>query len=431
MVELGLESCLAKAKSLNIDTLAKFAFGCDYTPQHPKTELLEEKLLGPIAGDKKENIPMLRMLWWEAWSATAADMKRRQEGATGAKRKLGMPELSTRRKATLAKVPGLTITEELDVGDEVIQDCVNILESDKLAYIPWELCTKKTFEVLGIKRDPEWIKDAQGYMRAETCEERGTTRVDCFFALDLLLQRRGLAMDMADLMSWSVHEMLRQDLMRAARRSPPEGYSNVTLAQLRRADEEVFRLMARNTQDGLKKLAEPRRGDGESATGPFLPLDKPLVEAIRHRDYDLCLQPLPGASAQRGIKRGPEEPAPSHPSGLTRKEQQMENTIKQLREANAALKAQRVGKGGSAKGGRVKGKGKDKDKGAGSASLPWELRKPGVSGVTQNNEAICYGFQFGTCKEATPGGRCRRGRHVCAKLACGGTHGYLEQHSQD
>ena len=40
MVELGLESCLAQAKSLNIDTLAKFAFGCDYTPQHPKTELL-------------------------------------------------------------------------------------------------------------------------------------------------------------------------------------------------------------------------------------------------------------------------------------------------------------------------------------------------------------------------------------------------------
>ena len=109
----------------------------------------------------------------------------------------------------------------------------------------------------------------------------------------------------------------------------------------------------------------------------------------------------------------------------------MENTIKQLREANAALKAQRFGKDGRAKGGRVKDKGKDKGKGAGSAGLPWELRKPGVSGVTSNNEAICYGFQFGTCTEATPGGRCRRGRHVCAKTARGGTHGYMEQHSQE
>ena len=210
--ELGLGACLDRAKAKGIDTLAKFAFGCEYTPQHPRTELLEEKLIVPIAFNNASHILTLRMLWWEAWSATASDMKRRLDGSGSGKRRLGMAELSTRRKLTLSKITGLTITEELDVGDEVIQDCVNILESDKLVYIPWELCTKKSFEILGVRKDPEWTKDAQGYMKAEQQEERSTTRVDCFFSLDLLLQRRGLALSMADLMSRVVREELRQDL---------------------------------------------------------------------------------------------------------------------------------------------------------------------------------------------------------------------------
>jgi len=33
MTELGLEDCIGEAKSRNIDSFAKFAYGSDYNPQ--------------------------------------------------------------------------------------------------------------------------------------------------------------------------------------------------------------------------------------------------------------------------------------------------------------------------------------------------------------------------------------------------------------
>ena len=49
LAELGLVACLERAKAMGIDTFAKFAFGCEYTPQHPTAVVLEEKRPNPNA----------------------------------------------------------------------------------------------------------------------------------------------------------------------------------------------------------------------------------------------------------------------------------------------------------------------------------------------------------------------------------------------
>ena len=42
---------------------------------------------------------------------------------------------------------------ELDVSDQLIADCVAMVDKDRLKYIRWEACAKRELEVIGVKRD--------------------------------------------------------------------------------------------------------------------------------------------------------------------------------------------------------------------------------------------------------------------------------------
>ena len=96
--------------------------------------VLTKQLLEPIAGDKKDAIPALRMLWWEAWGVSSADMKRQTED-DDKPRRLTPAELNTRRKEVLEKLPGLTISQELDVSDAILTDCVRLWDQNRITYM--------------------------------------------------------------------------------------------------------------------------------------------------------------------------------------------------------------------------------------------------------------------------------------------------------
>ena len=57
VIELGLAECMAAMTLKGVDTYRSFAFGCEYTPQHPRPEVLDEKLLAPIAANDATRIP--------------------------------------------------------------------------------------------------------------------------------------------------------------------------------------------------------------------------------------------------------------------------------------------------------------------------------------------------------------------------------------
>ena len=417
VVDLGLEPCLAALKLKGLDTHAKFAFGSDYTPQHPDPAVLTESLLKPVAGENGEKfLPMLRMLWWESWGAATADLKRSAESSATSKRALGAPELGARRKAVEQLVsPGLEITPELDVSDSLITECVGLVDQNRLQYIPWEICTTRDLEVVGTKKDPSWVKDTDGFMKAEFKEGESRTKCTSQYALDHILMRRGLAMAMADLMSWNTHEKIRRDLMCAMNRLPPPGYDPVTLGQVRRADETLFRLLQRAVQNGV-------RGPKDA-----LPLDaKDIVDkALLSREYNLELQPLQSVG---GAKRK-QEPNGEADSGdeaqLSRGQRKRKNKRDRQAEEIRDLKKQ-VAKGA----GKDKGAQRGKGGGGRSPPLPWQLRQPGVAANTAEGEPVCFAFSLGSCKVAAPGDRCPKGLHVCALTKCGKPHSYMEYHKK-
>ena len=400
IVELQLEDCIPELKTRGFTTYAKFAYGCEYNPQMSDASILTTQLLKPVAKDDDDKIPGLRMLWWEAWGIATAAMRRLVEGGGDTPRRLTAPELKARRDDVLNKLVGLTIPLELDVSDQLITECVNLADRNRLKYVPWEACTARQLEITGAKSDPMWTKDhATGFLKCGIEQETGKAPCGTELELDFALRRRGLALAMADVMAWEVHETLRQDLLNALVRQPPPGYDRATMAQVRRADEIVFGLLARGADAGIRRIAGTR------------PLDAKMDAVIAHRDYNLALQPLVARAGKR-------------PADEDRDEQQEHRAGKRQRARHQDSGKGAFGKDGKGSGGRSSG-GKGKVRGP---AVPAELRGPGLSTIDADGEPICYRFNLGGCSEAPPGGKCKKGKHACALTSCRKPHSYSKSH---
>jgi len=400
---------IGTAKAKGITTFAKMAFGTEYNPQQADASRLTDDLLKPLAGDNPEHIPLLRMLWWESWGLVTSDMRRAAEGGTDGPRKLGAPELKTRREETTRRLAGLTITPDLDVSDQLITDCVGIVDRNRLKYVPWEQCTARTLEITGGKVDTTWSTDSRGFLKCESGEatqQVADTASD--YNLDLALRRRGLAFEMADLMGWEAHEKLRNDLMSSLSRPPIPGYGKVTKIQLKRADEIAFGLLSKATEGGVKRVAGER------------PLDKAVEAVLNHREYNLALQPLQQAP---NFPR-PDKRISNDQTGSSNKAPRQDwNTNPNPNPKGKGKKGQKGDKG--------KGKGKKDAKAGHGAPLPAELRGlPGVTGTDESGAPLCFAFNVGTCDKALPGQRCPKGLHKCALATCRQPHGYYSHHGR-
>ena len=64
-------------------------------------------------------------------------------------------------------------------------------------------------------------------------------------------QRRGLAFDLVNLVSWEVHTAWTNKLYRALMSEPPPGFGHVSLTQILRADQELFTVLAAEFQQPL------------------------------------------------------------------------------------------------------------------------------------------------------------------------------------
>jgi len=338
-------------------------------------------------------------------------MKRAAEGSEGdAPRKLSAPEFEARRSLVITRLVGMTITPELDVSDALITLCVAMYDGNRLRYIPWEVCTTRSLEIVGVRKDETFARDsATGFLKVAVAPMASRADIATDLKVDLALRRRGLALEMADAMSWECHEKLREELMSALARRQPPGYNQLSIAQIRKADEAAFMVMAKLTSRGIKK-AEGKR-----------PMDAFILDILAHRDFNLALQPLPGRghveAAHDGVKRDRQED-----EGESLSRSQRKKKAKAAAQAAAAL-AQSGGappasqRPGAGTGGGRKGDGKGKGKIVGG-KLPLLLRVAGASGVDPEGNPICFSFNISVCSAAPPGGRCPKGRHICVLTKC-------------
>jgi hypothetical protein len=387
--ELGLAAFTNDFIAKGWDTHGNFAFASTYVPgSADDNRFVAQVVLPLLAAADHVKVTAVRRLFYESYTIMVADLKHRIERTDEEPaRKLPNAERTARGLALQARLgPGVQVCDENECSHALVDRLVQIYDENVLTYVDWSTCTSRLEELSGVRHVKELKTDAAGYVKERVHEVRGSTDTSTDLLIRFALTRRGLAMELGQVLSYTAHEQLVAFLFREYLRLPPPGYSSVSIDQVRRADVEVFRQMQEQTRAGIKILPDGR-----------MPLDLVLPGILVSPRVAMLLMPLPAAV---GNKRGTPHGDNEAPSRLTKK--------------------QKAGKAKAKAEAAAKGKGKDGGK---SPTMPSELR--GMSSV-YGDKRICFAFNMKSgCKEASTvevGAKCSRGFHICCVPDCGGSH---------
>ena len=207
------------------------------------------------------------------------------------------------------------------------------------------------------------------------------------------LQRRSLAYDLCQVLSYQVAMEWLRYLFDHLHRAAAPGYTKPDLTAILRADRQAWIILAEEfTTFSL---------DADGA----MPLDKRLLELKMHPEVAFHLLPRPGGGTKRASDGEPKpSPAPVQP--------------KQPYKPKGGGKTKSKGS-----------KGKGRNKGAPRAPpMPRELL--GHAHLSKSGEPICFDYNLPHgCDRAKVGARCSKGVHICCKKGCGKPH-TLSEHKE-
>ena len=383
--ELGLGSFSNEFTAKGWDTHGNFAFASTYVPGAADDSKFVDQVVMPLlAAADHVKVTAVRRLFFESYTIMVADLKHRVERTDEEPaRKLPNAERSARGSALQTRLgPGVQVYDENECSHALVDRIVQIYDENVLTYVDWSTCTSRLEELSGVKHVKELKADAAGFVKERVLEVRGATDTSTDLLIRYALTRRGIAMELGQVMSYTVHEQLIAMLFREYLRAPPPGYNRVSIDQVRRADIEVFRQMQEQSRSGIRILPDGR-----------MPLDLVLPGIMVSPRIAMLLMPLPAAA---GSKRG----APSGDIETSR-------PTKKPKTEKAKAKSD------------TSAKGRRKD----TKVMPSELR--GMSSL-HGDKRICFSFNMKVgCKEASTvevGSKCSRGFHICCVPGCGGSH---------
>ena len=330
----------------------------------------------------------LRRLHFEAEVVITSSVRSSAESTDQSPRPVPLAEKNARMEQLRRDFQGLNIKGPGEPSHCLLDECCAQYESRTLKYIEPARCTSRDNEISTGKTDKKLKLDAGSLSIRET-KTVPDESISTTYHLAMCLRRRGLAYEFANLISFRSHEQYVERLLRHLSLEPPVGFQGTTLAQIIRADKEVFTYLSHNVVEIRPTAANIR------------PLDAALEDALRDYNTAFHLVPLPKASAREDTQYAPKKTYEgNHPPPPYAQ----------------------YGKGkGKQKGG--------KSKAAGSNVAPKGY--PGCVGRDAKNRPICFDYNLSSCNKAPSGGGCSKGRHVCFKAGCFKTHAYKDVHAAD
>jgi hypothetical protein len=394
------------ARGLN--TIATFAFATSYQPNQTNDSSLMEliKILtdsDDVASIPPDRVPLFRRLHFECYTMMASDMRRQVEATGDTKpQKLAIHERLARKNEQKQRLVGLRLEGELDPSHALVDAAFEIYDTDTLKYIEWSQCTKRQQEVEGVKAEDAWkVCPEAGVLKITKQEGEGhKASLNTDLRLRYALQRRGLALDQARLISFELHDQWIDHLLEQRLATPPPKYSQVSWEQLMQADRELFRRVGEECAASVRP-----RADGTK------PLEESFIKFRDHPRVTFLLLPLPKATATED-KPSSSSSSSSLPPPTEGSSQQMSYRDDKIRNPKRQNKGR--GRGG--------GRGKSK-----TLRLPKELE--GMKTETRNGNPYCWAYNLPVgCKDAPPGGKCRKGVHACMHPNCSKHHS-LQEHT--
>eukprot|EP00435_Cladocopium_sp_Y103_P014634 s3000_g3.t1 len=368
------------------DTFGAYAFSASTNPAQISDADFDSKVAVPLLGSAVDpQAALLRRLLFESYTLTATELKRKAEhNESDAPKKLPVQEIAYRYTALEKKVAPLKIESVLEPSHALINCLAQCLDDGRLRYVEWSKCTSRAAELNNMKEQASlkmWRADSAGVIKQSDVDS--PLKCDVSTDLEVLnaLKRRGIACELAKLMSFEKHETLVSHLFAELQREPLDGFRKISMAQLAAADREIFLKLSEKTRAGL-----PLGPNGE------LPLDQYIDGVLELPSVMWLLMPKPKTVAA-------ERPAVATPVPKAEPKKPAQPD-KKLQPKNGKFD---------------KGRGR-----RGKAPMPAQLR--GGTPIDAEGRSICYGFNLGTCHEKS----CKRGRHVCCKPGCfASNHNFL------
>ncbi|CAE7412230.1 SEP2 [Symbiodinium sp. CCMP2592] len=318
--QLGLpEEARNQLKRKGWSTFGTFAFCVPGEPGRIAEDVFKTGVATPILGaDGDEHHAKLRRLHFEAYALTAAELKRTAESTESDQpRKVPTAELAARYNVLQRRVSPLRLVDRLEPSHSLVNLAAQMLEDQRVRYIEWSKCTSRAQEINLVKEDSS-LKVLQGGRTGAVKLVDPGSRLTAETKSDLevmqALRRRGVAYELAAIMTFERHEELIDRLFMEYQREPMQGFHPVSLAQLQAADREIHVRMGEHTRAGLTP----------DASGA-LPLDAPLGKVLSGPHIHWMLMPRQKGSASVGdaTEKPPKLPKPpkkTDPSKATDKD---------------------------------------------------------------------------------------------------------------
>lgn len=241
------------------------------------------------------------------------------------------------------------------------------------------------------------------------------TDVHTTHQLEMALTRLGYALELADLLDFTVFHRWIEELMKGLDGNNLLTDRTLTVNECIYAHDYLFKIMEVDTRhSGIRR---------EMNTGKH-PLERALSKAMDSKQIERAL--VPGLLGAR--ERAPPTKKPEHKNtegksksalkkektiarATTNKDKEIEE-LKKLIEQGKSFERPRKGKD--------KGKGKGKDKSG--PPLPEGLKGGKHQGTSGDGRRICFGYNLKGCDGCEPGKECKKGWHICSIKGCKGTH---------
>jgi hypothetical protein len=230
--------------------------------------------------------------------------------------------------------------------------------------------------------------------------------------LSYVFQRRGLALETANLMTFENHQKLNQLLLGEFLRTPPTGYARVSIEQMHNTDREIWRVLSQKCRAGVKPNPDGTR-----------PLDVHIDAVLADPTVRMLLMPLQLSKGGALTSRPRDDEAGVVEPQSKRAKKRANAKAKQVEAQRYETPSWTTPKG------KGKGKGKGKDKG----KRQWAPRMPpqliGKAHETAAGEAICFDCNLPQgCSKAAWGQKCPKGLHVCCEPGCFKHHACVGNH---
>ncbi|CAE7029174.1 unnamed protein product [Symbiodinium sp. CCMP2456] len=376
---------LTALEAQGITSFASLAYACG-TPQDRPTQAEMDAFAARILGaaPRLGDIALLKRLLFEACTYVIAQLRQSVQGETSeTPRKLPLAEKAARAEDQKRRLVGVHIERDMIPSHALVDLCCHMLDVG-VTWISPGKCTSRESEIqLSTKDQSRVFRLEDNSLKVGSDQPKDTASFDSPIKLQWCLQRRGLALDQARVMSWAQHERWVHCLLHALTKDCPSGFHKPDMNRIVQADREAWLIMASE----VKSLKVTAAGD--------FPLGVAL-DALR-TDPRITMYLMATWGRAPDVKPvDVDHPPPVHNKpgeGLSRSAKRR----RRLKAAASSRTTTPTGKASSA-----------------ARTMPAELKD--AHQKAEDGTPICWDHNCGGCKNKTEGDppRCNRGVHICA-----------------